>query len=106
MSHASAGQPQQAPALRGVGVESLRRNEQMSHPHKHNSILSRTLFRIALVALTASLCLPTPLPPSRSSVSAQAACGPMDVVFVVDDTGSMGPAINNVKAGLQPIINS
>jgi uncharacterized protein YegL len=30
----------------------------------------------------------------------------MDVVFVVDDTGSMGPAINNVKAGLQPIINT
>jgi uncharacterized protein YegL len=78
----------------------------MSHPHKHNSILSRAVFRIALIALTASLCLASPLPPSRSGVTAQAVCGPMDVVFVVDDTGSMGPAINNVKAGLQPIINT
>lgn len=25
-------------------------------------------------------------------------CGPMDVAFVIDDTGSMGPAIDNVKS--------
>jgi hypothetical protein len=32
-------------------------------------------------------------------------CGPMDVVFVVDDTGSMGGAIANVKAGIASIAN-
>jgi len=30
-------------------------------------------------------------------------CGPMDVVFVVDDTGSMGGAIANIKAGISSI---
>jgi len=37
---------------------------------------------------------------------AQRSCGCMDVVLVVDDTGSMGPAIANVKAGLASIIAS
>lgn len=32
-------------------------------------------------------------------------CGPIDIVFVIDDTGSMGGAINNVKAGINSIIN-
>jgi len=42
-----------------------------------------------------------------SVAQAQAApfCGPMDVVFVVDDTGSMGGAIANVKAGISSIAN-
>ena len=31
-------------------------------------------------------------------------CGPMDIVFVVDDTGSMSGALDNVKAGLGEII--
>lgn len=31
-------------------------------------------------------------------------CGPMDLVFVVDDTGSMGGAIANIKADLATII--
>ena len=40
-----------------------------------------------------------------SSAFAQAApfCGAMDVVFIVDDTGSMGGAIANVKAGIASI---
>lgn len=40
-----------------------------------------------------------------SGALAQAApfCGPMDVVFVVDDTGSMDGAIANVKAGISSI---
>ena len=40
-----------------------------------------------------------------STAFAQAApfCGPMDVVFVVDDTGSMSGAIANVKAGIATI---
>jgi len=36
--------------------------------------------------------------------SALAQCGPMDVVFVVDVTGSMGGAIDNVKKDLPGII--
>src|SRR5205814_6685335 len=36
--------------------------------------------------------------------SAFAQCGPMDVVFVVDVTGSMGGAIDNVKKDLPGII--
>jgi hypothetical protein len=33
-------------------------------------------------------------------------CGCMDIVFVQDTTGSMGPPINNVKAGLANIVNA
>lgn len=33
-------------------------------------------------------------------------CGPIDLVIVLDDTGSMGGAINNVKAGLPTIIET
>jgi uncharacterized protein YegL len=33
-------------------------------------------------------------------------CGCMDVIFVVDDTGSMGPAIDNVKLGLEDILDA
>src|SRR5947207_9765611 len=36
----------------------------------------------------------------------QGTCGCMDVVLVVDDTGSMGGAIANVKAGLNNIITT
>lgn len=39
-----------------------------------------------------------------SSPAAQAQCGPMDVVFVVDTTGSMGGALSNVTAQLPAII--
>lgn len=35
---------------------------------------------------------------------AQCACGPMDIVFVVDTTGSMGAAIQNVSNALPTII--
>lgn len=31
-------------------------------------------------------------------------CECLDIVFVIDDTGSMGPAINNVKAGITSIL--
>ncbi len=37
-----------------------------------------------------------PLPPPTK-------CGPLDVAFVVDDTGSMGGAINNLKSGINAI---
>ena len=32
-------------------------------------------------------------------------CGPMDVVLVIDDTGSMGGAIGNVKTGIASIVS-
>jgi hypothetical protein len=35
----------------------------------------------------------------------QAQCGPMDVVFVIDDTSSLGGSINNIKAELNNILN-
>jgi Mg-chelatase subunit ChlD len=38
-----------------------------------------------------------------SPAMAQGECGCMDVAFIVDDTGSMGPAIDNVKTGLNVI---
>jgi hypothetical protein len=38
---------------------------------------------------------------SRSGI-----CGPMDIAFAVDDTGSMGGAINNVKSELPNIIST
>src|SRR5207249_2641187 len=40
------------------------------------------------------------------SAWAQASCGCMDVVLVVDDTGSMGGAINNVKVELPTIVST
>jgi hypothetical protein len=40
------------------------------------------------------------------SSRAFAQCGPMDVAFIVDDTGSMSGAINNVKAELSNILDS
>jgi von Willebrand factor type A domain-containing protein len=32
-------------------------------------------------------------------------CGPLDVAFVLDDTGSMGGTITNIKAGINSIVN-
>ena len=36
---------------------------------------------------------------------AQPTCGCLDIALVIDDTGSMGPAIANVKTGLNAIIS-
>ncbi|HUF18548.1 MAG TPA: vWA domain-containing protein, partial [Thermoanaerobaculia bacterium] len=52
--------------------------------------------RIVLFALAAAF--------ATASPSLLAQCGPLDVVFVVDTTGSMGGAIENVKAELPAII--
>jgi hypothetical protein len=37
--------------------------------------------------------------------SPQQQCGPMDVAFVIDVTGSMGPPINNVKAAIPQLLS-
>lgn len=52
--------------------------------------------RIVLFALGAALLIASP--------PLLAQCGPLDVVFVVDTTGSMGGALENVKAELPSII--
>jgi uncharacterized protein YegL len=40
-----------------------------------------------------------------TSAAAQAQCGPMDVVFVIDDTSSLQRSIDNIKAELNTILN-
>ncbi|MBW4718887.1 vWA domain-containing protein [Saccharothrix obliqua] len=61
------------------------------------------LAALAALALAASVAQATgpagaaPLPPAPRK------CGPMDVAFVVDDTGSMGGAITNLKTGINQI---
>ncbi len=54
-------------------------------------ILTTLFFVITVVSLT--------------SATASQEC-PMDVVFVIDDTGSMSGAISDVKSGLVSIISS
>ena len=41
---------------------------------------------------------------TQTSTPGKGVCGPMDVTFAVDDTGSMGGAIDNVKSELPAII--
>ncbi|MBB5956636.1 hypothetical protein FHS29_003222 [Saccharothrix tamanrassetensis] len=61
------------------------------------------LAALAAIALAASVtaavgpAAAAPLPPAPRK------CGPIDVSFIVDDTGSMGGAINNLKAGINAI---
>jgi len=57
--------------------------------------MRKFIWLIALAAIGAAL----PVQGQDSS-----ACGCVDVVLVVDDTGSMGGAINNLKAGLSNIV--
>ncbi len=57
-----------------------------------------------LPLLTAMGCLSFGLGFSAPTVAVEeGVCGPMDVVFVVDDTGSMGDAITNIQAGIASI---
>lgn len=53
---------------------------------------------VVFAMLVSFLSLPVP----RSY--AQDTCGPLDVVFVIDDTGSMSGAIGNVKTGIGNLI--
>ncbi|MDQ3403225.1 MAG: VWA domain-containing protein [Actinomycetota bacterium] len=56
---------------------------------------------LALVAqptVTATAAPAAPLVPTN-------VCGPLDVALLIDDTGSMGGAINNIKAGINTIVN-
>jgi len=57
-----------------------------------------------LATILAILAFGPLLTPSRPAAAQTKVCGPMDVAFIIDDTGSMGGAINNVKAGLAAIL--
>ena len=41
----------------------------------------------------------------KASQFKKGSCAPLDLAFVVDTTGSMGPAIDNVRAGLDRIVS-
>src|SRR3712207_1532289 len=59
---------------------------------------------LAVAALTASAVQLTPAAVAAPAPVASR-CGPLDVVFVLDDTGSMGGAIGNLKTGVNAIVN-
>jgi hypothetical protein len=64
------------------------------------SISSRTLPTLAALTLLAGVGLSG----TAAAQSAPGVCGPIDLVFVVDDTGSMGGAITNIQTDLASII--
>ncbi|MGW4112738.1 vWA domain-containing protein [Actinosynnema sp. NPDC004786] len=63
--------------------------------------------RGAMLAVAALAASAVQLTPSAVAAPAPVAskCGPLDVVFVLDDTGSMGGAIGNLKTGVNAIVN-
>jgi len=80
--------------------------------HKTLTLIGLALFALPLFALAVgSNELPSgyvnePLPPFVPfSGGDRDSCECIDLVFVIDDTGSMGGAINNVKAGLANILS-
>ncbi|CCH27746.1 vWA domain-containing protein [Actinosynnema sp. NPDC047251] len=58
---------------------------------------------LAAFALAASVTQVVSPAGAAPAPTAPRKCGPMDVVFVVDDTGSMGGAITNLKTGINQI---
>ncbi|MBM7773406.1 hypothetical protein JOD54_003610 [Actinokineospora baliensis] len=75
---------------------------------------SSTGRRRTLIAATAAMvaavlpALPATAEPAVAKAvppPAASPCGPMDVTFVIDDTGSMGAAIANIKTGINSIIS-
>lgn len=68
--------------------------------HRRGALLAVAVMALSTVQLTpASIAAPAPAP------AAATRCGPLDVAFVLDDTGSMGGAITNLKAGINSIVN-
>jgi uncharacterized protein YegL len=58
---------------------------------------------LAVAALAASAVQVTS--PAVAAPAPVSRCGPLDVVFVLDDTGSMGGAIANLQTGVNAIVN-
>lgn len=68
--------------------------------------MKRIVLGIAALALCAGLSGLARVTEAAGVPPIPAVCGPMDIVFVVDDTGSMYGAIANVKASLTTLITS
>lgn len=64
--------------------------------------MTRTGRRPLTVAVFAGLLLATVAPPA---VGVTSSCGPMDVAFVIDVTGSMGGALDDLKGGSSRFLN-
>ncbi|WP_026316042.1 vWA domain-containing protein [Actinokineospora enzanensis] len=77
--------------------------------HRRSPGTRRTLVA-ATVAMVAAVLPVLPAAAAENPVAQPALppktgpCGPMDVTFVIDDTGSMGGAIANIKTGINAII--
>lgn len=71
------------------------------HPVRRNR---HAALRALAVAALAALTVVQPIP-AAVGAPAPSRCGPLDVTFVLDDTGSMGGTINNLKAGINSIVN-
>ncbi|QFZ16393.1 vWA domain-containing protein [Saccharothrix syringae] len=67
----------------------------MRPPHRRGALLAAVA--LALTAVQAA--------PAAVAAPAASRCGPLDVAFVLDDTGSMGGAIANLKTGITSIVN-
>ncbi|MFD9741005.1 vWA domain-containing protein [Umezawaea sp. NPDC059074] len=71
--------------------------DSVRHRGRFGALACAALAVLGTVTLTpATTAAPAPAP-SR--------CGPLDVAFVLDDTGSMGGTITNLKAGINSIVN-
>jgi len=60
---------------------------------------------VVVAILIVSMVAPVTATGTLGIIGAENACGPMDVVFLVDNTGSMGHAIDIVKNEAASIVN-
>jgi uncharacterized protein YegL len=65
---------------------------------------AKQLFTSALVIAVVALMVAA-IPSHTVPALAQSTCGPVDVVFLIDDTGSMGGAISNIKTDVASLVN-
>ena len=69
----------------------------MRRSHRHGTLLAVAVLTASAVQFTS--------PAVAAPAPAASPCGPLDVAFVLDDTGSMGGAIANLKTGINAIVN-
>ncbi|WP_367130920.1 vWA domain-containing protein [Saccharothrix sp. HUAS TT1] len=75
----------------------------MRPSRRRGVLLAVAALTVSAVQLTSpASAAPAPAAPAPAAVSK---CGPLDVAFVLDDTGSMGGAIANLKTGINAIVN-
>ncbi|RLK53551.1 vWA domain-containing protein [Actinokineospora cianjurensis] len=75
-----------------------------SSPGRRRTVMAAAAAMVAAV-LPALPAAAAPAVAKAVPPPAASPCGPMDVTFVIDDTGSMGPAIANIKTGINTIIS-